>query len=388
MDKITFQKLLRRAFLVPLVLAMFLAVALIYEVQFLVNSAATVENSDHVIQLAEHIYRTRVDQETGLRAYLLTRDESFLQPYDRGRQEAQTLLPQLQQLISSSPEQQARNTVAIQAFTDWSSFADNAIAMAKAGQDVDDPGFQLRGKALMDRYRRLRAEFVTSEERQRNQDLANSRRTLTFVHASVVVLCFAIGIVLALIERKQLTLLSQAFSSALDAAQTRAAEAREQKEWFHTTLKSIGDAVIATNAEGTISFMNPIAEGLTGWTLDEARDKPLAEVFRIVSEQTRETVENPIDKVRRLNRIVGLANHTVLISRNGQEFAIDDSGAPIRDPSGGIAGIVLVFRDITQQRGLEAALQSNERLAVAGRLSASIAMKFIIRWIPWAMCCI
>ena len=84
-------------------------------------------------------------------------------------------------------------------------------------------------------------------------------------------------------------------------------------------------------------------------------------------------MENPIGKVRRLNRVVGLANHTILISKNGQEFAIDDSGSPIRDAAGEMTGIVLVFRDVTQQRNLEAALQSNERLAVPGRLSASFA---------------
>jgi signal transduction histidine kinase len=107
--------------------------------------------------------------------------------------------------------------------------------------------------------------------------------------------------------------------------------------------------------------------------LQDATAKPLTDVFRIVNEQTRETVENPIDKVRRLNRVVGLANHTILISKTGREYAIDDSGAPIRDRDGSITGVVLVFRDVTQQRNLEAALRSNERLAVAGRLSAAIA---------------
>jgi len=92
-----------------------------------------------------------------------------------------------------------------------------------------------------------------------------------------------------------------------------------------------------------------------------------------VNEHTREIVENPVEKVRRLNGVVGLANHTILISKSGQEFAIDDSGAPVRDANGAIAGIVLVFRDVTHQRSLESALRSNERLAVAGRLSASIA---------------
>lgn len=148
---------------------------------------------------------------------------------------------------------------------------------------------------------------------------------------------------------------------------------RKQREWLQTTLTSIGDAVIATDPDGLITLMNPVAEKLTGWKSEEAVGKPLTDVFRIVNEETRNPVENPVEKVRRLNHIVGLANHTVLISKSGQDFAIDDSGAPIRDATGKIVGIVLVFRDVTQQRALEVALKSNERLALAGRLSASIA---------------
>src|SRR5262249_41580706 len=149
--------------------------------------------------------------------------------------------------------------------------------------------------------------------------------------------------------------------------------AEEEKEWLHTTLCSIGDAVISTDAEGKITFMNPVAESLTGWPTQEARGKPLVDVFRIINQQNRQTVENPIDKVRRLKTVVGLANHTILISKSGQEFLIDDSGAPIFGGDGNLIGIVLVFRDVSRQRALEAALQSNEKLALAGRLSASIA---------------
>ena len=146
-----------------------------------------------------------------------------------------------------------------------------------------------------------------------------------------------------------------------------------QKEWLLTTLTSIGDAVIATDPNGLITLMNPVAERLTDWKSEEAVGKPLTEVFRIVNQETREVVENPVEKVLRLNGVVGLANHTVLISKGGQDFAIDDSGAPIRDSKGKIIGIVLIFRDVTQQRALEGAIKSNERLALAGRLSASIA---------------
>jgi PAS domain S-box-containing protein len=165
--------------------------------------------------------------------------------------------------------------------------------------------------------------------------------------------------------------------TALIAAREALAHEREllaaQKEWLRTTLTSIGDAVIATDLDGFITLMNPVAEKLTEWKSEEAIGKALTEVFQIVNQETRKPVENPVEKVRRLNHVVGLANHTVLISKSGQDFAIDDSGAPIRDSSGKIVGIVLIFRDVTQQRALEVALKSNERLALAGRLSASIA---------------
>src|SRR5262249_35018879 len=129
-----------------------------------------------------------------------------------------------------------------------------------------------------------------------------------------------------------------------ELAATREAVARE-KEWLRTTLTSIGDAVIATDLDGLITLMNPVAEKLTQWKSSEAIGRPLADVFRIVNQETRQPVENPVDKVRRLKHVVGLANHTVLISRSGQDFAIDDSGAPIRDSNGKIVGIVLIFRD-------------------------------------------
>ncbi len=373
MDKITFQKLLRRTILVPLGVAVVLAVALILVVQSFVSRTQWVEHTDQVVDVADRIYRLRVDQESGLRAYLLTQDERFLQPYNEGRNEARKLEDQLQQLLSDNPEQQARNERAIQAHQEWQAFADQAIAMAKTGQDVTKADFQLHGKELMDGYRDTRTDFATHERQLREERQSRSRRTLWFVNVSVVVLCLLLGGAFSILGRRQLVKLSGAFNSALDTAEAKAAEARAQKEWSHTILHSIGDAVIATDAEGAITFMNPVAENLTGWTLSEAQQRPLAIIFRIVNEQTREIVENPIDKVRRLNRVVGLANHTILISKSGQEYAIDDSGSPIRDASGKMAGIVLVFRDVTQQRNLEAALRSNERLAVAGRLSASIA---------------
>ncbi len=124
----------------------------------------------------------------------------------------------------------------------------------------------------------------------------------------------------------------------------------EEKERALVTLQSIGDAVITTDVEGRVTFLNPIAEQLTAWTAAEACGRPLTEVFHIVNEITRIEVENPVDKALRLNGIVGLANHTLLINRKGEELAIEDSAAPIRDRAGNIIGVVLVFHDVTASR--------------------------------------
>ena len=154
----------------------------------------------------------------------------------------------------------------------------------------------------------------------------------------------------------------------------RAEEAlRQSEERWATTLRSIGDAVISTCAQGKVIFMNDVAQALTGWTLAEAQGKHLETVFNIVNEVTREKPENPVDKVRRLGQIVGLANHTALISRNGTEYPIEDSAAPIRDQDGTTTGVVLVFHDVTDKRKAEQALRQSDRLATAGRLAATLA---------------
>ncbi|MCP4601452.1 MAG: HAMP domain-containing protein, partial [Proteobacteria bacterium] len=164
--------------------------------------------------------------------------------------------------------------------------------------------------------------------------------------------------------------LSRAFNnmtrSLREASSTRKqAEAalRESEENLSITLNSIGDAVIATDTEGRVTRMNPIAEKLTGWSLSEAEGRPVIEIFNIINEKTRQGVESPVEKVMREGVIVGLANHTVLISKNSIEHPIADSAAPIRNDKGEIVGVVLVFRDVTEKRDTEKALKEySERL--------------------------
>jgi len=138
-------------------------------------------------------------------------------------------------------------------------------------------------------------------------------------------------------------------------------ERRLSEERYHTTLMSVGDGVIATDADGRVEVMNPVAENLTGWSRAEALNRPLEEVFKIINEKTRQNVENPVRRVMSEGLVVGLANHTILISRDGTERPIADSGAPIRNERGETTGVVLVFRDQTEQRTAETALIESER---------------------------
>jgi two-component system, cell cycle sensor histidine kinase and response regulator CckA len=135
---------------------------------------------------------------------------------------------------------------------------------------------------------------------------------------------------------------------------------RESERRYATTLRSIGDGVIATDCQGHVTLLNPVAEALTGWPEAEAQGRPLPEVFRIINESTRQPVEDPVARVLRENGVVGLANHTLLISRSGREIPIEDGAAPIHDDAGAITGTVLVFQDGTARREKEAELRRLE----------------------------
>ncbi len=140
---------------------------------------------------------------------------------------------------------------------------------------------------------------------------------------------------------------------------------REREQWLATTLKSIGDAVITTDSQGSITFMNPVAEALTCWKQEEVLGSNLAQVFQTINEKTRQVVENPAVVALREGVTVGLENHTLLITKDGNEVPIDDSAAPIKNDVGNILGAVLVFHDVTEQQQIKAILErTNEELEI------------------------
>lgn len=150
----------------------------------------------------------------------------------------------------------------------------------------------------------------------------------------------------------------------------------EEKEKLAVTLYSIGDGVITTDKKGNVEFLNRVAEKLTGWNIDDAKGKKLEEIFNIINEITRKKVENPVEKVLKEGKIIGLANHTILVSKDGREYNIEDSAAPIRDRDSNIIGVVLVFRDETEKAKLKNELIKSEKLKSVATLAAGIAHDF------------
>jgi len=366
-----FNRILRQTLALPVLLLLVLAGFIIWQIT---RSSAELRALDHSDDVTEEVLRLEkliIDQETGLRGFQLTGDGSMLAPYTAATDPIAKQFTMLRELVSDNPTQLGHLANVRDRYQIWLGYAQGVLNKDPAV--VNDPRMNQRGKQLMDELRGAVNEMLATEGHLRRVRSVTAqhveRRELMAVLLSSVV----VGVFLGIFMSSRLRRVSRTYDATLEEVARQAEEIYERRQWLQTTLESIGDAVIACDKDGNVEFMNAVAQELTGWTAEEAIGRPLNEVFRIINEETRQTAENPVEKVKRLQTVVGLANHTALISRDGKEFVIDDSAAPIRAEDGEMSGIVLVFRDVTEVRRTEAALIAGEKLAVAGRLAASIA---------------
>jgi PAS domain S-box-containing protein len=369
-----FDSVLRQVFLLPVVALLVVAGALYLQIR---NANATVDliqDSDARISQATLVSKLIVDEESGLRGYETTGDRQFLQPFTEAESHVQKEIQNLDALAGADGDMRRDLTDLHDSHQTWhDGFALPVIAQVREGGKTDDVALNLHGKVLMDAVRHDLDDIIHKAEDNRTRRIAHWHQQVHIMLLVLLFLALGMGILIGLFTRNRLHTVSVAYRTSLEILGYRAEELFQSEQRLRTTLESIGDGVITCDATGRIQMMNPVARELTGWSQSEADGQPLEKVFHIVNETTRKTVETPVSKVKRLDRIVGMANHTVLVRKDGTELNIADSGAPIRDKNGEILGIVLVFRDITMERKTQDALIANEKLAVAGRLAATIA---------------
>ena len=307
------------------------------------------------------------DAEAGQRGFLYTGKENYLLPYDRAISQMDAHLKNLVNSIGDNPKEQLEvenlrdlihRKVAELAQT-ISLFRLRGAPAAKA-LVMSDQGFN-----LMEGIHSL-VERMEQEE----NSVGNARREAYQKSIRITAACIYLASAVAALG---LGLLAFSVFRDMRSRERDAAALRQSEEWFRVTLSSIAEGVIATDHQGLISFLNPVAERLTGNSLEDAKGKRIYDIFPILNETTNMPVENPVEKVLTLGMVVGLANHTVLRHREGHLIPIEDSAAPITDDSGRLIGVVLVFRDASHERSLQEVLRRTEKLAAAARLAATVA---------------
>jgi PAS domain S-box-containing protein len=366
-----YSRLLLRLLALPIAALTVLALILGYGLQRIQESASTVDRADVVILHGNRLIKLMVDEETGLRGFLISHNPVFLQPLHDADQQIE---PEFNTLFSMvhRPDQVARLHRLHDTHQQWEQKAYQEIHSASPDASAIERNM-LQRKQDMDKLRAQMDEFLGIVTERRAVHAASDIEVNQYARIGLVLLVALVAAVLMLETRRIFYKLTAAYNRQIQEIKLRSEESYAREQWLNITLRSIGDAVIACDTGGNVEFMNLVAEQLTGWKESDAKKKSLHEIFHIFNEDTRVAVENPVDKVRRLGTVVGLANHTFLVAKDGAEVSIDDSGAPIRDSSGKMIGIVLVFRNITERRMSEGALMRAEKLAAAGRLAASVA---------------
>lgn len=312
-------------------------------------------HTEIVLGALQSVFAGTIEAESAVRGYLLSGRASFVADYDEMRRNTERQLVRLDSLVADNDAQRVRLPPLHAAVRRRFEILDRRLtAYRVAGLDSAVATASVEsGRSQMDSIRSYLAAMTETERELltlRTRLASGSYRTAiaTGVGAGIAAIVGLIAFLVIL--RRQLEL--RAATTARLAA---------QREQLRTTLSSIGDGVITTDADAKIASMNPIAESLTGWSERDAIGRPMDSVFRIVNEETRETVDNPAIRALRDGVIVGLANHTILIGKDGTERPIDDSAAPIRSPNGAIHGCVLVFRDVSDRRLAEGELRRSQR---------------------------
>ena len=276
-------------------------------------------------------------------------------------------LDRLMQLTAGDPQQQS-SVVELRALEQikMEEIA-QTIALCREGKEDDARTLVLShyGLLTMEHFRQVMDQLEQQEAAQEAARSAQYQKTVRRTIASIYLASF-----LAIIG---LVLLAYYILREMALRERHAHEIREREEWFRVTLTSIGDAVIVTDQEGRVSFLNAVAQALTGFTMETVRGRNISEVFPIYEEVTGAPTRNPVQEVMAEGQLIRLSHHNLLRHRDGQLLPIEHSASPIRDDQRRLIGVVLVFRDVSTQRKSQELLRKSEKLSAAARLAATVA---------------
>ncbi|WP_020475585.1 diguanylate cyclase [Zavarzinella formosa] len=319
------------------------------------ENAEWVTHTHEVLEATGDIHVTMRNAQSGMRGYLLTEgDPQFLTPYQDAQQVHAGQMERVETLVRDNPRQQERLPLLRELIASHFAFLDRAIHLSELG-NADAARLLVRtgeGKRIMDDIQTLIRQMEDEENHLlRERELARNRAYNTAIAsggAAFLVGLLAVGVALWLGAR-----------SYRDRGRIEAV--RYQQEFLQATITSLGDGVIVTDTEGRVTVLNVVAEQLTGWKQHEAAGKPLEDIFRIVNADTRLNVPNPLRKALATKEVVRLEKDTILLAKDGAEWPLDDSAAPIRDAAGQVAGAVLVFKEISERFRVERELAEASR---------------------------
>ena len=336
MEYSKFKSLLRRVIVIPMVVTAALAGLLLWESFDLNKSLQWVDHTDQVLDQSARLLKLLVDVETGMRGYLATGDETLLQPYLEGTKRFDSEYRALYELVNDSSPQKQRLEDVRAGYVEWVGYTNKVIALRRAGKADGALYESLQGKRGMDALREQISEFQGVEAELRVQRIRTAHLRWTWMVTSCVGLGLGFAVFLTLFTRYHIERLGT--------------KLLQSEERWTATLGSIGDAVIATDSEARVTFLNSVAANLTGWQLEEAQNQPLQDVFKIINEQTGVGADDEVLRVLEERQILTVTNNVALIARDGREIPVEHSAAPILAGGGKVIGVVLVFRDVAERR--------------------------------------
>jgi PAS domain S-box-containing protein len=336
MEYMKFKSLLRRVIVVPMVATSVLAGLLLWETFDLNKSMQWVDHTDRVLDQSGHLLKLLVDMESAKRGYIETGDESFLQTYFAGTSQFDPEYQSLYRSVEDSPAQQQRLSKVYVDYQETEAYDSRIIDLRRAGRA--DPNLienQLR-KHKMDSLREQIAEFQSVEEGFRTQRIQAAHLRWNLMVTSCIGMGLGFGLLLAFFTRYYVENLGT--------------KLLQSEERWTATLGSIGEAVIATDSEARITFLNSVAASLTGWPMREALNQPIGNVLKLINEKSGMTADNEVLRVLKEKQVLSVANHVDLVTRDGREIAVEHSAAPILAGKGEVIGVVLIFRDVAKRR--------------------------------------